>query len=115
MDLTGARIRAEGLVTLMATNLAGGALTGRDWGTANASLGVTNGILLISNVFPQSFTRLRGDLSVWAANWYFLQTNAIVTNNMAFHLLVVDQSSAREFQSDGPRSGSDRPKVHHSG
>ena len=63
LDLTGARIRAEGLVTLAATNLAGGALAGRDWGTANASLGATNGFLLISNLFPQSFTRLRGDLS----------------------------------------------------
>ncbi len=92
VDLTGARIRAEGLVTLMATNLAGGALTGRDWGTANASIGATNGTLLISNLFPQSFTRLRGDVFAVSANWYLLQTNDFVTNNLAFHLLVVDQS-----------------------
>ncbi len=97
VDLTGARLRAEGLVTLAATNLAGGALTGRDWGTANASLGVTNGILLISNIFPQSFTRLRGDLAAWSANWYLVQTNDTVTNNLAFHLLVVDQSLQGSF------------------
>ena len=101
VDLTAARIRAEGLVTLAATNLTGGATAGVDWGMANASLGTTNGSLLISNIFPQSFTRLRGDLFAWSANWYLLQTNAAVTNNLNFHLLVVDQISTGEFQSDG--------------
>jgi len=98
VDLTGARIRAEGLVTLAATNLATNfATTVVDWGTANASLGATNGSLLISNIFPQSFTRLRGDLFAWSANWYLTQTNPLVTNNLAFHLLVVDQSLQGSF------------------
>jgi hypothetical protein len=97
VDLTDARIRAEGMFTLAATNLAGGALAGRDWGAANASLGATNGSLLISNIFPQSFTRLRGDIFAWSANWYLVQTNATVTNNVAFHLLVVDQSLQGSF------------------
>ena len=97
LDLTGTRLRAEGLVTLAATNLAGGALAGRDWGTANASLGATNGSLLISNVLPTNFTRLRGDLFAWSANWYLIQTNNNVTNNLAFHLLVVDQSLQGSF------------------
>ena len=91
VDLTGARIRAEGLVTLVATNLTSGAPGAVDWGMINASIGATNGALVISNRFPQSFTRLRGDLFAWSANWYLLQTNAAVTNNLAFHLLVVDQ------------------------
>jgi hypothetical protein len=97
VDLTDARIRAEGLVTLAATNLAGGATTAVDWGSANASLGATNGSLLVSNIFPQSFTRLRGDLFAWSANWYLTQTNAFVTNSLAFHLLVVDQSLQGSF------------------
>ena len=97
VDLTGARIRAEGFVTLAATNLAGGATAGVDWGSANATLGATNGSLLISKVFPQSFTRLRGDLAAWSANWYLVQTNAIATNNLAFHLLVLDQNLQGSF------------------
>jgi hypothetical protein len=97
LDLTDARIRAEGLVTLMATNLGGGATAGVDWGMANASLGATSGSLLISNIFPQSFTRLRGDLFAWSANWHVVGTNAFATNTMNFHLLVVDQSLQGRF------------------
>ena len=97
VDLTGARIRAEGFVTLVAPYLASGATQGVDWGSANATLGARNGNLLISNVLPQSFTRLRGDIFAWAANWYLGQTNAFVTNSLAFHLLVVDQNLQGSF------------------
>ncbi|MGP8198895.1 MAG: hypothetical protein ACLQU4_05265 [Limisphaerales bacterium] len=97
VDLTGAGIRAEGLVTLAATNLASGPTASVDWGTAIASLGATNGTLLISNIFPQSFTRLRGDIFAWSANWQLLQTNASMTNNLLFHLLVLDQSLQGSF------------------
>lgn len=93
VNLTGARIRAEGLVTLMATNLVG-STTGVDWGTANASLGATSGVLLISNVFPQNFYRVRGDLFCWSANWTMVAINSgvvpAVTNDITFHMLVVN-------------------------
>jgi hypothetical protein len=97
VDLTGARIRADGLVTLAAANLAGGPTAGVDWGTAIATLGATNGTMLVSNLFPRSFTRLRGDLFAVSVNWTLLQTNLSVTNNLFFHLLVLDQSLQGSF------------------
>ncbi|HEX4120476.1 MAG TPA: hypothetical protein VH619_07665, partial [Verrucomicrobiae bacterium] len=97
MDLTDARIRAEGFVTLLASNLTQNSTTGVDWGQANGSLGATNGNLVISNVFPKSFTRVRGDVFAWAANWQNVGTNALSTNVYNFHVLVVDQSLRGNF------------------
>lgn len=98
VDMTGARIRAEGLVTLVASNLIGGGMTGVDWGTANATLGSASGSLLVSNFFPTNFLRVRGDLALWSANWISTGTNAFATNNYIFHMLVVNQDMRGSFQ-----------------
>ncbi|MGA2749442.1 MAG: hypothetical protein ABSG59_11755 [Verrucomicrobiota bacterium] len=97
MDLTGARIRAEGMVTLQATNLTRGATAGVDWGAATGTLGATNGVLLISNIFPTSFQRIRGDVFAWSGNWVSVGTNAFSTNTYMFHVLVVDQTLRGNF------------------
>lgn len=97
LDLTQSRLRAEGLVTLAATNLAGGKTAAVDWGTSSAYLGATNGVLVVSNVFPQSYTRLRGLVYGVSANWYLSETNLTVTNSLNFHLLVVDQALQGSF------------------
>jgi hypothetical protein len=97
LDLTGARLRSEGFVTLQASNLAPGSLSGNDWGSADAILGAKNGVMVISNVFPSSFQRIRGDVFAWAANWVNVGTNAFATNNYTFHVLVVDQSLRGNF------------------
>jgi len=97
VDLTGARIRADGLVTLLATNLVGGATAGVDWGMSDATIGASSGTLLISNTFPQSFTRVRGDVFAWSANWASIGTNNLQTNVFNFHMLVVDQALRGSF------------------
>lgn len=98
MDLNDSRIRAEGFVTLLASNLVNHPTTGVDWGQANGTLGSTNGNLVISNFFPTSFDRVRGDVFAWAANWENVGTNALSTNNYIFHVLIVDQSLRGSFK-----------------
>ena len=97
LDLTGARIRAEGLVTLQATICAPGATAGVDWGQASATLGASNGVQVISGLFPTSFQRVRGGIYAWAGNWTNTATNAVVTNSYTFNVLVVDQSLRGNF------------------
>jgi hypothetical protein len=106
LDMTQTRIRAEGMVILNATNLTGGPIAAEDWGEANAAIGATNGSLIVSNLFPTSFHRVRGDIYAWAVNWVNLETNNNfgntnnpVTNNIHYHVLVVDQNLFGTFPS----------------
>ncbi len=121
LDMTRALLRAEGMVILNVTNLTGGGAAGVDWGEINGTIGATNGALVISNLFPGTFQRLRGDIYAWSATWANLQTNngpfansnnpAAVTNNVHYHMLVVDQnlfgtfaSTARNLKFTGKKS-----------
>jgi hypothetical protein len=92
VDLTQARIRAEGLVTIGATNLVGAGPSAVDWGTANATLGESSGSVVISNLFPKTFTRLRGDLAAWSLNYYTSASNIMNSNFTAVsvHVLVLE-------------------------
>jgi hypothetical protein len=106
VDLTQSRIRAEGMVIFNATNLVGLNTATQDWGEANASIGVSNGLLTISNVFPTTFERVRGDLYVQSATWQNTQTNQLgigntnaATNQWHYHVLVVDQNMFGKFPS----------------
>jgi hypothetical protein len=108
LKLANTRIQAEGVVTLNATNLVG-ATYGSEWGNFNSSLGSrTNKSLLVSNVFPAAFHRLRGDIAAWSATWSNTQTNDnkgntnaafSVTNNWYYHILVVNQDLRGTYQS----------------
>ncbi len=124
LDLTMARIRAEGTVVINTTNLGGSNPTGVDWGEENATIGTTNGILMVSNIFPSTFSRIRGDVYAWSANWQNITTNAVTltngntilgtagaTNVWHFHVTVVDQnifgtfpSVVRNLTLNGPKS-----------
>jgi hypothetical protein len=103
LDVSQARLRADGMVILNATNLIGGGTSAVDFGEANASLGVTNGSLSISNVFPTTFQRIRGDIYAVSATWQNTQTNPSFifpgTNQWHYHVLVVDQNMFGSFPS----------------
>jgi len=104
VDLSNARLRAEGMVTINATNLTGSPTGAVDWGEANALVGATNGALMLSNIFPTTFQRVRGDIYAWSATWQNSQTNLIggpgaVTNQWHYHVLVVDQNLFGSFPS----------------
>ena len=90
LDINQARMRAEGMVILNATNLIGNTAA-VDWGEANANIGVNNGFLSISNVFPTTFQRVRGDIYALSATWQNLPKPMIhffgtgkITKLMAF-------------------------------
>jgi hypothetical protein len=104
VDLTQARLRAEGMFILNASNLIGAATTTQDWGEANINVGASNGLLTISNIFPTTFHRVRGDIYAQSATWQNTQTNQFagtnaVTNQWHFHVLVVDQNLFGTFPS----------------
>jgi hypothetical protein len=109
LDATQTRMRAEGMVILNVTNLVGGSTEATDYGEYNANLGVTNGSLVVSNFFPSVFHRVRGDIYAWSASWQNLQTNSVpapfgttntsVTNQIHYHVLVVDQNLFGTFNS----------------
>lgn len=105
LNLTTTRLQANGVVTLNASNLVG-IPYGTDWGNVNSSLGSgTNSALMVSNLFPTTFNRLRGDLEVWAGSWLNTQTNEFlgatnvpsVTNSIHYHVVYVNQDLKGTF------------------
>jgi hypothetical protein len=104
LDMTQTRLRAEGMVILNASNLIGLGTAVQDWGEANVSFGSTNGLLIVSNIFPTTFQRVRGDIYAQSATWQNTQTNQFGTTNAAtnqwfYHVLVVDQNLFGTFPS----------------
>jgi hypothetical protein len=107
VDLSNARLRAEGIVVINATNLAGTSTAGSDWGQINSQIGSTNGSLVISNFYPTNFQRLRGNIYAYTATYVNLATNNTVypfnntglTNNFHYNILIVDQNLSGNFQS----------------
>jgi len=106
VDLTQTRLRAEGMFILNATNLAGVGTTTQDWGQANVSMGAANGALTVSNIFPTTFQRVRGDIYLQSATWQNTQTNQFgvgntnaATNQWYYHVFVVDQNLFGTFPS----------------
>ncbi len=67
VDMTQTRLRAEGMLILNATNLTGVATGAADWGQANINYGVPGGAMVVSNVFPTTFQRVRGQIYVQSA------------------------------------------------
>jgi hypothetical protein len=107
LDMTQSKMRAEGMVILNVTNLTGGGTAAQDWGEMNVNIGATNGALLVSNFFPTTFQRVRGNIYGYSATWQNLQTNSstagttntTVTNNIHYHILIVDQNMFGTFPS----------------
>jgi len=98
LNLSNARLRAEGMVLINASNIIGHA-SGADWGQNDSQIGAANGSLVISNVFPTTFQRLRGNIYAWSANWVNTDTNVSPTNTFHYHMLIVDQNLGGNFQS----------------
>lgn len=118
VDLTLARIRAEGAIQLnvkhlITTNFSpnivsfppGTGLLALNAGIINGSLGSTNGMLVISNVIPQNFNRVRGNLYAWSGIWDNFETNAVPgqsnvfnTNYTKYHVLILDHSLRSHFK-----------------
>ena len=102
MDLTGARLRANGTISLNVSNMSG-VPTGMDFDSAIANIGNSKTALSVSNLFPAQYSRLRGDIMVYSADWQNTMTNnGLGDSNKAnypvfVHLLVVDQALQGSF------------------
>jgi hypothetical protein len=106
-DVSNLKIRANGFVTITAPNFVG-TPAAVDFGNYSVDLGNLGHPLLISNLFPSSFSRLRGDIAVYTSDWVNAQTNdslttnyTKVTNNFHIHVLIVDQDLRSTFQTTG--------------
>ncbi|MGC3959318.1 MAG: hypothetical protein QM813_15660 [Verrucomicrobiota bacterium] len=69
LDLTRARIRGEGLVSLQARHLVGSSNAAVDCENLSLQLGSTNGLLRVKDITKATVERLRGDVRAWSAVW----------------------------------------------
>ena len=90
LNLSNARIRAEGLLGIKAKHLVAQSPVAIDAGNMNLDFGSTNGFLSVSNILPSTFSRSRGSVSCYGFNWVNFTTNALGTHYYKFHVLVVD-------------------------
>jgi len=96
LSLVSTRLRAEGLVTINSDSTTG-MPRGADWGTANLHLGSVTNSLVVSNVVPTSFHRMRGDIEAESVTWVNIQTNASATNEIHYHILFISQNLQSVF------------------
>lgn len=108
LDMSRARIRGEGLVSLKAAHLVGSSNAVVDCQNLSLEIGSTNGLLRIQDITKTSVSRIVGDVRVWSAQWsnsyqivfdsYDVSTNPVVlvpvTNiiNVQNHILIYDAS-----------------------
>lgn len=101
LDLTGATFRSENMVRLTAKKVVGLDQVSIDSGFIDCDLTDAKS-LTISNVIPSHFRRCRGDVIAWCGNWRVVETNAVVTNNFIFHVLVVNSQLQADFRPATP-------------
>lgn len=103
-QMSNVRMRANGFVNINSTNFLG-IPAAMDFGNFNVNLSNPKNPLVISNLFPSTFHRLRGDIAAYSADWSNIQTNnggtARVTNYYVYHVLIVDQDLRDTFQPTG--------------
>lgn len=114
LDMTLARIRGEGLVSLQTRHLVGSTNAAVDCENLSLELGSTNGLLRIKDITKTVAQRLRGDVRAWSAQWsnsyamvftnnFDTSTNPAVmvpltnTVNVLYHMMVYDLRSLTNF------------------
>ena len=96
-------MRGNGYVTLNAPSLLG-MPAATDFGNWNVNLGNLSTPLLITNLFPATFHRLRGDIAAYSVDWENVVTNDgfnTVTNTNYYHVLILDQDLRDSFKPTG--------------
>jgi O-glycosyl hydrolase len=97
LDLSRAKLGAQGDIWIQASNLVGSAGAVVDCQNLSFNFGSTNGNLIFTNLAKADVSRLQGTIYGWSALWtnsYVAQagtTNA-TTNTIVFSLLVLDAS-----------------------
>jgi hypothetical protein len=91
LNLNLTRIKAENFISIKANNLTSNLVAQLDAPFIDLNLQSTNSTLVISNLAPPFVNRLAGQIAAWSSAWNVNVTNDFgQTNNMRFHVLIVD-------------------------
>ena len=98
LDLSNARIRAEGGVRIKTRHLIGSTNAVIDCQNLSLDIGNTNGTLVITNMVQKEVERFTGGIKTYSIQWgndyktkgYLPDPAADTTVNLHYHLLVVD-------------------------
>jgi hypothetical protein len=90
VNLDQARIRSESTVIIRTTDLAGNRVAKVDAPFLNYDLGSVEPQMTISNLASASVRRLSGEIAAWTGRWKNLEVTATATNEIDFHVLIVD-------------------------
>lgn len=92
LDMSLARIRADNLVSISATNLISSAGTLIDAPNIELSIANTNTTLTLTNFAASQVARANGTLSFYSTTWTNTVTNASPQLVLRYHVLIVDAS-----------------------
>ncbi len=91
VDLDRTRIRAESAFNLkVSKNLTRNLLARIDAPWLNYDVTSVAPQLIISNIAPPTVRRFIGDIAAWSGTWRNYETNLLTTNEIVFHVLIVD-------------------------
>lgn len=110
LNLENARIRCEGLLTIKTKNLVSTEGTRIDAPLMSVDLGSATSTLVISNLFPGSIKRLKGQIAAWSSVWTNEVTSLSVSNDatsgaatvttntipVRYHVLILDHALTAE-------------------
>ena len=80
LDMTGAKLRAEGQVSITAENLISSTNASIDCENLSYELGSSSGNLVVQNLASIKAGRLRGEIRAWSATWTNA-ANVVIPNN----------------------------------
>jgi hypothetical protein len=103
VNLDQTRIRSENSVVIRAGNLVSNKLAQVNAPLLSYDIGTTQPSIVISNMAPTTVKRFGGTLQAWSVRWnnqelVTLPGGATVTNDVLFHVLIVDSA----LQADRP-------------
>lgn len=110
LNLENARIRCEGLLTIKTKNLVSTEGTRIDAPLMSVDLGSATSTLVISNLFPASIKRMKGQIAAWSTVWTNQVASLSVSNdatsgtatittnslNVRYHVLILDHALTAE-------------------
>lgn len=90
VNLEQARIRSESAVIIRTPDLAGNRVAKVDAPFLNYDLGSIEPQMTISNLASPFVRRLSGEIAAWTGRWKNYEVTATATNEIDFHVLIVD-------------------------
>lgn len=92
LDMSLARIRADGVVTIRATNLISSAGTIIDAPFIQLNIANTNSTLTLTNFATTQVARPSGTITFYSTTWTNSLTNTVPELSLRYHVLIVDAS-----------------------